>query len=46
MKREKNILDNLETLLQEKDIQADLVCCLQHLLLRFETEDKAKGTSK
>ncbi|MBA0803092.1 hypothetical protein Gohar_013340, partial [Gossypium harknessii] len=22
--------DNLETLLQEKDIQADLVCCLQH----------------
>ncbi|MFQ6622410.1 hypothetical protein Gotur_002484, partial [Gossypium turneri] len=23
--------DNLETLLQEKDIQADLVCCLQHL---------------
>ncbi|TYI90233.1 hypothetical protein E1A91_D03G107400v1 [Gossypium mustelinum] len=38
--------DNLETLLQEKDIQADLVCCLQHLLLRFETEDKAKETSK
>ncbi|MBA0818224.1 hypothetical protein Gohar_028412, partial [Gossypium harknessii] len=22
--------DNLETLLQEKDIQADLVCYLQH----------------
>ncbi|TYG51372.1 mRNA cap guanine-N7 methyltransferase 2 [Gossypium raimondii] len=34
--------DNLETLLQEKDIQADLVCCLQHLQLRFETEDKAR----
>ncbi|KAG4133770.1 hypothetical protein ERO13_D08G110908v2 [Gossypium hirsutum] len=35
------IKDNLETLLQE-DIQADLVCCLQHLQLRFETEDKAR----
>ncbi|MBA0851773.1 hypothetical protein Goshw_025780, partial [Gossypium schwendimanii] len=31
VKREKNILDNLGTLLPEKDIQADLVCCLQHL---------------
>ncbi|PPD67364.1 hypothetical protein GOBAR_DD35757 [Gossypium barbadense] len=35
------IKDNLETLLQE-DIQADLVCCLQHLQLRFEIEDKAR----
>ncbi|KAB2034782.1 hypothetical protein ES319_D04G107400v1 [Gossypium barbadense] len=34
--------DNLETLLQEKDIQADLVCCLQHLQLRFEAEDKVR----
>ncbi|MBA0754685.1 hypothetical protein Gogos_020144, partial [Gossypium gossypioides] len=34
--------DNLETLLQEKDIQADLICCLQHLKLRFETKDKAR----
>ncbi|KAK8340340.1 hypothetical protein V6Z12_A08G096200 [Gossypium hirsutum] len=34
--------DNLETLLQEKDIQADLVCCLQHLQLGFETKDKAR----
>nr|KJB48949.1 hypothetical protein B456_008G094800 [Gossypium raimondii] len=38
---EEFILDNLETLLQE-DIQADLVYCLQHLQLRFETEDKAR----
>nr|KJB63225.1 hypothetical protein B456_010G0769001 [Gossypium raimondii] len=35
-------LDKLEALLQEKDIQADLVCCLQHLQLRFQTEDKAR----
>ncbi|KAG4138774.1 hypothetical protein ERO13_D07G155000v2 [Gossypium hirsutum] len=35
-------LDNLETLLQEKDIQANFFCCLQHLQLRFETEDKAR----
>ncbi|KAG4154745.1 hypothetical protein ERO13_D03G068501v2, partial [Gossypium hirsutum] len=34
VKREKNILDNLGTLLPEKDIQAEL--------LRFETEDKAR----
>ncbi|KAL4291170.1 hypothetical protein GQ457_14G022120 [Hibiscus cannabinus] len=34
--------DNLETLLQEKDIHADLVCCLQHLQLGFETEEKAR----
>ncbi|KAK8275576.1 hypothetical protein V6Z12_D10G145400 [Gossypium hirsutum] len=34
--------DNLEALLLEKDIQADLVCCLQHLQLRFQTEDKAR----
>ncbi|TYH76656.1 hypothetical protein ES332_D04G100500v1 [Gossypium tomentosum] len=39
------IKDNLETLLQE-DIQADLVCCLQHLQLRFETEDKARRLLK
>ncbi|PPD70823.1 hypothetical protein GOBAR_DD32295 [Gossypium barbadense] len=26
-----SLIDNLGTLLQEKDIQADLVCCLQHL---------------
>ncbi|XP_022744730.1 mRNA cap guanine-N7 methyltransferase 2 isoform X2 [Durio zibethinus] len=34
--------DNLETQLQEKAIQADLVCCLQHLQLGFETEEKAR----
>nr|KJB19268.1 hypothetical protein B456_003G092200 [Gossypium raimondii] len=42
VKREKNILDNLGTLLPEKDIQAELACCLQHLQLRFETEDRAR----
>ncbi|KAK5811527.1 hypothetical protein PVK06_026867 [Gossypium arboreum] len=31
--------DNLETLLQEKDIQADLVCCLQHLQEKPTTLD-------
>ncbi|TYH79788.1 hypothetical protein ES332_D03G086700v1 [Gossypium tomentosum] len=34
--------DNLGTLMPEKDIQVELVCCLQHLQLRFETEDKAR----
>ncbi|XVE68690.1 hypothetical protein DITRI_Ditri09bG0089100 [Diplodiscus trichospermus] len=34
--------DNLETKLQEKAIQADIVCCLQNLQLGFETEEKAR----
>ncbi|XP_027104858.1 mRNA cap guanine-N7 methyltransferase 2 isoform X2 [Coffea eugenioides] len=28
--------------LQDKEIQADVICCLHHLQLCFETEDKAK----
>ncbi|KAK6233876.1 hypothetical protein QUC31_006282 [Theobroma cacao] len=35
-------IDNLETQLKEKAIQADLVCCLQHLQFGFETEEKAR----
>ncbi|XVE75503.1 hypothetical protein DITRI_Ditri12bG0098700 [Diplodiscus trichospermus] len=34
--------DNLAPLLQEKADQADIVCCLQHLQLGFETEEKAR----
>lgn len=34
--------DNLEAQLQDKAGQADLVCCLQHLQLCFETEEKAR----
>ncbi|XP_056164259.1 mRNA cap guanine-N7 methyltransferase 2 isoform X2 [Syzygium oleosum] len=34
--------EDLEAHLQEKTNQADLVCCLQHLQLCFETEDKAR----
>ncbi|TYH79789.1 hypothetical protein ES332_D03G086700v1 [Gossypium tomentosum] len=37
-----SLIDNLGTLMPEKDIQVELVCCLQHLQLRFETEDKAR----
>ncbi|XP_021890551.1 mRNA cap guanine-N7 methyltransferase 2 [Carica papaya] len=33
---------NLEIQFQEKDTQTDLVCCLQHLQLCFETEDTAR----
>ncbi|KAM7263470.1 hypothetical protein ACFE04_001153 [Oxalis oulophora] len=35
-------VDTLETKLPEKAGQADMVCCLQHLQLFFETEDKAR----
>ncbi|KAJ0045471.1 hypothetical protein Pint_05903 [Pistacia integerrima] len=34
--------ENLETQLQEKAGQADLVCCLQHLQMCFETEERAR----
>ncbi|GLT88792.1 hypothetical protein SLE2022_068010 [Rubroshorea leprosula] len=34
--------DNLDIPLQEKAGQADLICCLQHLQLCFETEEKAR----
>ncbi|XP_020527380.1 mRNA cap guanine-N7 methyltransferase 2 isoform X3 [Amborella trichopoda] len=39
-------LQNFETLelfLQDKGIPTDLVCCLQHLQLCFETEERAKS---
>ncbi|KAF5446249.1 hypothetical protein F2P56_031888 [Juglans regia] len=35
-------LENIEMHLQEKTNQADLVCCLQHLQLCFETEERAR----
>ncbi|KAH7673919.1 mRNA (guanine-N(7)-)-methyltransferase protein [Dioscorea alata] len=35
-------VDNLEMFLQDKGIPVDIVCCLQHLQLCFETEDKAR----
>uniref|UniRef100_A0A2N9IDJ2 mRNA cap guanine-N(7) methyltransferase 2 n=1 Tax=Fagus sylvatica TaxID=28930 RepID=A0A2N9IDJ2_FAGSY len=35
-------LDNIEMHLQEKTNQADIVCCLQHLQLCFETEERAR----
>ncbi|KAG2672316.1 hypothetical protein I3843_13G032200 [Carya illinoinensis] len=35
-------LENMEMHLQEKTNQADLVCCLQHLQLCFETEERAR----
>ncbi|KAL5735108.1 hypothetical protein ACOSP7_032969 [Xanthoceras sorbifolium] len=34
--------ENLEIQLQEKADQADLVCCLQHLQMCFETEERAR----
>lgn len=34
--------DNIETHLEEKTNTADFVCCLQHLQLCFETEEKAR----
>lgn len=34
--------DDFETQLQEKGIQADIVCCMQNLQLCFETEEHAK----
>ncbi|KAJ0101196.1 hypothetical protein Patl1_05967 [Pistacia atlantica] len=36
------VMENLETQLQEKAGQADLVCCLQHLQMCFETEERAR----
>ncbi|KAJ4978179.1 hypothetical protein NE237_008959 [Protea cynaroides] len=35
-------MENLELLLQEKGIPVDIVCCLQHLQLCFETEERAR----
>ncbi|XP_030966460.1 mRNA cap guanine-N7 methyltransferase 2 isoform X1 [Quercus lobata] len=35
-------LENMETHLKEKTNQADIVCCLQHLQLCFETEERAR----
>ncbi|KAI9156775.1 hypothetical protein LWI28_012043 [Acer negundo] len=34
--------ENLKMQLQEKADQADLVCCLQHLQMCFETEERAR----
>ncbi|KAK2634168.1 hypothetical protein Ddye_028960 [Dipteronia dyeriana] len=34
--------ENLQMQLQEKADQADLVCCLQHLQMCFETEERAR----
>ncbi|XP_020213824.1 mRNA cap guanine-N7 methyltransferase 2 isoform X2 [Cajanus cajan] len=34
--------ENIETRLEEKTSVADVVCCLQHLQLCFETEEKAR----
>ncbi|KAK9282697.1 hypothetical protein L1049_010917 [Liquidambar formosana] len=35
-------MENLESHLQEKENLADIVCCLQHLQLCFETEERAR----
>ncbi|KAG5019188.1 hypothetical protein JHK82_015124 [Glycine max] len=35
-------LENIETHLEEKTNMTDVVCCLQHLQLCFETEEKAR----
>ncbi|XP_062185846.1 mRNA cap guanine-N7 methyltransferase 2 isoform X4 [Phragmites australis] len=34
--------DDFEAQLQEKGIQADIVCCMQHLQLCFESEERAR----
>jgi len=34
--------DDFEAQVQEKGIQADIVCCMQHLQLCFESEEQAK----
>ncbi|RLM65603.1 mRNA cap guanine-N7 methyltransferase 2 [Panicum miliaceum] len=34
--------DDFEAQVQEKGIQADIVCCMQHLQLCFESEERAK----
>ncbi|XP_058087610.1 mRNA cap guanine-N7 methyltransferase 2 isoform X3 [Magnolia sinica] len=36
-------VENLESHLQDKGIPADIVCCLQHLQLCFETEERARS---
>ncbi|PIA54830.1 hypothetical protein AQUCO_00901016v1 [Aquilegia coerulea] len=35
--------ENLGFLLQDKGLPADIVCCLQHLQLCFETEERARS---
>ncbi|KAF5192727.1 mRNA cap guanine-N7 methyltransferase [Thalictrum thalictroides] len=35
--------ENLGSLLHDKGIPADIVCCLQHLQLCFETEERARS---
>ncbi|KAK9168455.1 hypothetical protein Syun_000595 [Stephania yunnanensis] len=34
--------ENLESLLRDKGVRVDIVCCMQHLQLCFETEERAK----
>ncbi|KAK9124002.1 hypothetical protein Sjap_013604 [Stephania japonica] len=34
--------ENLESLLRDKGVPVDIVCCMQHLQLCFETEERAK----
>lgn len=36
-------VENLESHLQDKAIPADIVCCLQHLQLCFESEERARS---
>ncbi|XP_077230353.1 S-adenosyl-L-methionine-dependent methyltransferases superfamily protein isoform X2 [Tasmannia lanceolata] len=36
-------IENLESYLHDKGIPADIVCCLQHLQLCFETEERARS---
>ncbi|KAF6150398.1 hypothetical protein GIB67_034097 [Kingdonia uniflora] len=36
-------VENLESLLREMSVPADIVCCLQHLQLCFETEERARS---
>ncbi|XXG62930.1 hypothetical protein AAC387_Pa05g1216 [Persea americana] len=35
-------VENLESFVQDKGVPVDIVCCLQHLQLCFETEDRAR----
>ncbi|KAF9597052.1 hypothetical protein IFM89_015243 [Coptis chinensis] len=36
-------MENLESLLEDKGVPADIVCCLQHLQLCFGTEERARS---
>ncbi|KAF6161204.1 hypothetical protein GIB67_007845 [Kingdonia uniflora] len=36
-------IGKFESLLREKSVPADIVCCLQHLQLCFETEERARS---